>query len=69
MTFAGIICRHILCVATQLNLDSFSKKMYLLRWCKDPTEVEIMHQYKTFYSLQSHYATSSKNVIQLEQLE
>ncbi|CAG8752085.1 protein FAR1-RELATED SEQUENCE 5 [Rhizophagus irregularis DAOM 181602=DAOM 197198] len=61
MTFAGIICRHILCVATQLNLDSFSKKMYLLRWCKDPTEVEIMHQYKTFYSLQSHYATSSKN--------
>ncbi|CAB4397033.1 unnamed protein product [Rhizophagus irregularis] len=26
MTFAGIICRHILRVATQLNLDSFSKK-------------------------------------------
>ncbi|CAB4419324.1 unnamed protein product [Rhizophagus irregularis] len=69
MTFAGIICRHILRVATQLNLDSFSKKMYLLRWCKDPTEVEIMHQYKTFYSLQSHYATSSENVIQPEQLE
>ncbi len=69
MIFAGIICRHVLCVATQLNLDSFSKKMYLPRWCKDPTEMEIIHQYKTFYSLQSHSAIFSENVIQLEQLE
>ena len=66
MSFAGIICRHVLRVATQLNLDSFSKKMYLLRWCKDPTEMEMMHQYKTFYSLQPRVTTSSENITQLE---
>ena len=31
MEFAGIICRHILRIAVQLNIDSFSRKMYLSR--------------------------------------
>jgi tRNA nucleotidyltransferase/poly(A) polymerase len=66
MSFAGIICHHVLRVATQLNLDSFSKKMYLSRWCKNPTEMEMMHQYKTFYTLQPHVNTFSENITQLE---
>ena len=49
MDFAGIICCHILRVAMQLNIDSFSKKMYILRWCKDPSELELMQIYQSFY--------------------
>jgi len=49
MAFSGIICRHIFCVATQLNIDSFSKKMYISRWCKDPNEFEMIQIYRSFY--------------------
>ena len=49
MDFAGIICRHIIRVAMQLNINSFAKKMYTLRWCKDPTELEMMQIYWSFY--------------------
>jgi hypothetical protein len=72
MIFSGIICRHVLRVATQLNLDSFPKKMYLSRWCKDPTEMEIMQQYKIFYSTTSSenatiLSENAENVAYLEQ--
>ena len=33
----------------QLNINSFAKKMYTLRWCKDPTELEMMQIYRSFY--------------------
>ena len=49
MAFSKIICHHIFHIATQLNIDSFSKKMYISRWCKDPNEFEMIQLYQSFY--------------------
>jgi hypothetical protein len=69
MDFAGIICRHIFRVAMQLNIDSFSKKMYILRWCKDPNEHELMQIYHSFYKPLHEEIQSVTVQPQLEQLE
>ena len=55
MDFAGIICRHILRTAMQLNIDSFAKRMYILRWCKDPSELELMQIYRSFYMIHKKF--------------
>jgi hypothetical protein len=49
LTSSGIICRHIFRVAAQLNLSSFPRDIYLNRWCKDPSDVEILQHYRRFY--------------------
>ena len=46
---SGIICRHMFRVATQLNLSSFPRYLYLNRWCKDPSDIEILRHYQIFY--------------------
>ncbi|CAB4406354.1 unnamed protein product [Rhizophagus irregularis] len=69
MAFSGIICRHILRVATQLNIDSFYKKMYPSRWCKDPNESEMIQIYQSFYKHKPLHDLQDQLIIDQLQLE
>lgn len=69
MAFSGIICRNILRVATQLNLDSFSKKMYPSHWCKDPNESEMIQIYQSFYKHEFLHNSQDQLTTEQPQLE
>ncbi|GBC10959.2 hypothetical protein RIR_jg3899.t1 [Rhizophagus irregularis DAOM 181602=DAOM 197198] len=69
MAFSGIICHHILRVATQLNIDSFSKKMYPSCWCKDPNESEMIQIYQSFYKHKPLHDLQDQLIMKQPQLE
>jgi hypothetical protein len=49
----GIPCRHILRVSTQLNLEQLPTHLFPIRWCKDPSDEQMVEQYKLFFSSQA----------------
>ena len=47
-TFSGIICRHILRVATQLNLNSLPESLFHNQWKKDQSNLTLTQNFYLF---------------------
>ena len=60
MNFVGIPCRHIICVAVQLNLESLPTLLFLNRWCKDPNKNALAQHYTSFYNRIRASTTSTR---------